>query len=119
VHFSGITRGATDDNPLAKLQNGLVNFGEQLLRLANQVAQLEAAVNVLKILAISQLSPDDPLAGLKQLQGLEKILIAADPQDQARRKALDVAMAIQEGGNAGSHPSSILSLLCHDSPLVA
>ena len=72
--------------------------------MANQVAQLEAAVNVLKILAISQLSPDDPLAGLKQLQELEKILIAADPQDQARRKALDVAQAVQEWRKRGKPP---------------
>jgi len=101
---SGIIRGAMNDDPLPKLQNGLVNFGEQLLRLANQVTQLEAAVNVLKILAISQLSPDDPLAGLKQLQELERILIAADPQDQARRKALDVAEAIQEWRKRGKPP---------------
>jgi len=86
-----------DNDPVAKLQNGIINLSNQLLRLADQVAHIEAAMTVLKIHAILMLSPDDPLAGAKQFRELEEKLIAADPEDQARKKALDLSEACSSG----------------------
>jgi hypothetical protein len=96
--------GAMTNDPVAKLQNGVINLGEQLLRLGSQVSRLEASVNFLKILLLSQLSPDDPLGGLKQFQALDDAVLAADPQDKEQRRVLDVAEAVKEWRKRGKPP---------------
>jgi hypothetical protein len=99
----GIIRGTIADD-IEKLRNGIVTLSDELLKLADQVAQLEAAVNVLRILAVSQLWPDDPVGGLKQLQEFEKVVLTADRQAPARQQALDLAELAREWQKHGKPP---------------
>ena len=78
-----------------KVQHFITTLGEQFVICGQQIAALRASVSVLKIYVISQMSPDDPAEGLKQLQVLEQKLLENDPETLARQQAAEVIEAVK------------------------
>lgn len=74
---------------------------EQFLILEGQVSQLRASVFVLRGLAGVDLNPADPVEGLKQLQILEKKVLAADPNAQIRQEASEIIQALKAAKEKG------------------
>ncbi len=83
------------ENEIAKLATVQQSFLEQLLKLAGLVTELQASVNVLKLHAISQMFPGDPLEGLKQFRVLEQKLLDSDPNEKGRKEAAQVIEAVK------------------------
>ena len=79
----------------AQINKFIATVSEQILILAGQVTKLQASVNVLKGLAILEMSPEDPLDGAKQLQALEKTLLRTDPNAQAHQEASEIIEAVK------------------------
>ena len=70
-----------------KFQKFIATFSQQFIILAGQVSEIRASVNVLKVVAATQLSPDDPVAALKLLQRQEKVYLDSDPNNKDLQEA--------------------------------
>ena len=84
--------------------DSLLEFGRHLLNLDADIAELKASVNALKIVLASQLTPENPLESLEQIEHFEKKLLKNDPSRQERKKALDTLDAIQKWIERGKPP---------------
>ena len=91
---------AMDDD---KMKRFIETFSEQFLKLAEQVSELRASVNVLKIHLVSQLSPGDPAEGLKQLRVLEQKLLDSDQNEKGRKEAAEIIAAVRAWRKSGGH----------------
>lgn len=89
---------ADDDE---KIRGFIQTFSEQLVTLVGQISELRASVNVLKLIEVSRLSPDDPLEGLKQLRVLEEKLLSSDPNEKARKEASEIIEALKVWQKSG------------------
>jgi hypothetical protein len=70
--------------------------GESLAILEEQIAHVRTSVNVLKLLATLELSPGNPLAGLKMLAESEKtIKPVTDPDSKQREDFRETLAALQ------------------------
>jgi hypothetical protein len=77
------------------------DFAKQLLILNQQIANLRASLNVLKVLEAMRLSPDDVPEGLKGLRQLEEKQLNSDPHEQARKEAFDLIDAVEQWKQLG------------------
>jgi hypothetical protein len=81
-------------------------FSEQFIKLAGQVAELRASVNVLKSVLAMQMCPDDPEEGVRQFRILEKKLLDADSSEKQRKEVVDIidgVKAWRKKGGGGIH----------------
>jgi hypothetical protein len=84
-----------------KIKHFIKTFSEQFVKLAGQVLELRASVNVLKLTEATRLSPGDPLEGLKLLQELEKKLLDSDPNEKQRKEVSEMMEAVKLWERAG------------------
>jgi hypothetical protein len=78
-----------------QIKNSIATLTEHVLVLESNLADLRAAVKVLKVYVVTQLTPDDPKEGLEQLESLEKMLLEHDPKAPARKEAADAIEAVK------------------------
>jgi hypothetical protein len=81
---------------IEKFQKAIFTLGKQIIAIDEAIGSLRASVNVLKVYAANQLSPENPVEGLKQLSILEKkIAPVSDPNAKERTEAADTIAALQ------------------------
>jgi hypothetical protein len=93
------------DERIEKLQISLLDIGKHLLRLDAAIAELQAAVNVLKICLILQSTPDRIEEWLDMFRVLEKKILASDPKETERQKASETIEALRLWIQRGQKPS--------------
>lgn len=77
------------------------DFAEQLLILNQQIGELRASVNVLKVLEALRLNPTDPASGVKAIQHLEQKQLSLDPSEQLRQEAFELIDAVKQWKKMG------------------
>jgi hypothetical protein len=91
-----IIHGAMSDEPIKASE-----FAEQLLILNQQLANLRASVNVLRVLEAKKLSPDDVRQGLEALVQLENIQLHADPSQKVLKESAELIDALKQWKKMG------------------
>jgi hypothetical protein len=83
-----------ESEAIEKLRQAFLSLTQQLLNLDAAIADIRAALHVLRVSVATQMSPDDPSAALVHLEKM--VAATTDPNHKARKEALDVAAALQE-----------------------
>jgi hypothetical protein len=95
-----------DDDTVEKLQQAVMKLGEYMLTLDGNLAEIEASVAVLKLLAVTQLFPDDdPLECLKQLSVAEQKYLKSSPRTGERQSALEALEMLRQWKRSGTPPA--------------
>jgi len=71
---------------IEKLNESIATICETLLTLDAGISELKSAVNVLRLHAAMQLTPANPLDGLKALLALQKKAVESDPHAQENKE---------------------------------
>ena len=77
------------------------DFAEQLLILNQQLVNLRASMNVLRVLEARRLSPDDVRQGLEALGQLENIQLNADPSHKVLKESAELIDAVKQWKKMG------------------
>ncbi len=88
-----------------KTQEAILTLSKQFIVMGDQIAMLRAAVNVLRVVAATELAPDDVAGFLKQLQALEQNLVDSDPETLKRQQAAEITDSILAWKRRGSPPA--------------
>jgi len=95
-----------DDAKLAKIQELQDELVENFTKLGGLVNELRASVNVLKLRAAIQISPDSPELALAKLEEMEKELLKTSEDEQERLRGLDLIQTMKEWKKKGTPSGS-------------
>jgi len=85
-----------------KLQSAVLTLGEQILTLEDNLAKIEAAVGVLKLVVATNLFPtDDPIDVAKQLRIAEKKFLETKGESDERERTLKVLQSLRQWKRTG------------------
>jgi hypothetical protein len=88
---------ASEAEAIEKLQKAILELNERLFKIDSTLAEIQVSVNVLKAYVSTQMSPDTPLEGLKQLALVEKTIAGVfDPDEQEKKRALEAASILRD-----------------------
>ncbi len=72
--------------------------------ISGELAQLRASVSILKVYVAIQLSPNDPLLGVKTIEKFVEDVVKQDSGEQTRRSLTDVIDILERWKNQGRGP---------------
>ena len=87
----------------SKIEEIFQQIGEMIHSLDKDIADMKASIAALTGVLAAQLSPDDPAAGLAQIQKFEQVARQADPSAEKRQSLGDVIEAVKLIRKHGSH----------------
>jgi hypothetical protein len=87
----------------AKAEQLIQQLAELVFSIDKDIAELEVSTAALKALSASQLRPDDPAAGRREIETLEEAARKADASAQRRREPADLIDAVKLIRKRGSH----------------
>jgi hypothetical protein len=81
--------------------NDPIEIANQILLLAQQVGNLRASVNTLKVSLATEMNRADPQAALALFEKIEKRFLDADPTQRERTALAEAIAALQEWRKLG------------------
>jgi hypothetical protein len=95
-----------NNTEVEKLNQQIATILKSLLTLDAGISELKSAVKVLQVHAATQLTPGNPLDGLKVLRALQKKAVESDPHAQENKEARELIDALQKWKKQGGGPVS-------------
>lgn len=93
-----------NDERLDNVVKTLISLTQQIAILDDNMSQLRASIQFLKIFAATQLSPADPAVALEQINLQIKNLVASDASSKERQAASDSLEALTAWMQRGKPP---------------
>ena len=86
-----------------QVEDLLQKLAEITFSIDKDIAEIRVSIAALKGVAAVQLRPDDPKAGIQQIENLETQARSADPTAEQRQKLADVIDAVKLMKKHGLH----------------
>lgn len=99
--------GTKNKTDIEKLNEGIAALSEAILTLDAGISELTSAVNVLQVHAATQLTPGNPLDGLKALRALQKKAVESDPRAQENKQARELIERLRQWKKTGGGPLGV------------
>jgi hypothetical protein len=93
-----------NDERLDSVVKTVISLTQQLTILDDNMSQLRASIQFLKVFAATQLSPSDPAEGLERINLQIKSLVASDESSKERQQASDSLEALTAWMQRGKPP---------------
>jgi hypothetical protein len=87
----------------SKVEELLHQLAELVCKIDKDIAEQMVSIAALKAICASQLKPDDPAAGMQDIESLEAVARKADPVAERRQNLADVIDAVKLIRKHGSH----------------